>query len=98
MSNLESAHFVQKGEFVAEVVEEFMTITHIQSGRHRVCPDCLVKLVKTNRAFTIPHLHQAFINNVPSFKRVGRIPFLDIGESEDCLKSSIDPATSAAVL
>jgi len=98
MSNLESAQFVQKGEFVAEIIEQFMTITYIQSGRHGVCPDCFVKLVKTNRPFTVPHLHQAFVNNVPGFKRVGRIPFLEIGESEDCLKSSIDPATSAAVL
>jgi hypothetical protein len=75
-----------------------MTIAYIQSCWHRVCPDCLVKLVKTNSTFTIPHFHQTFVNKIPSFKPVGRVAFLNVGKSKYCLKSSIDPATSAAVL
>jgi hypothetical protein len=96
--NLEAHKLVKEGNFVAEKLDEFVRISNALAGRHmRRDLDTLVEWLQSLIAAASPNLCDTHFNGVLSILTPVGVSLLEIRNTENSLKCSVDPAGSILV-
>jgi hypothetical protein len=96
--NLEAHKLVKEGNFVTEELDEFVRISNALAGGHmRRDLDTLIEWLQSLVAAASPNFSNTHLNRVLSILTPVGVSLLEIGNTENSLKCSVDPAGSILV-
>ena len=97
VADLEATELIKEGQFIAHVLEQLVRVTDALAGGHHRRAHTFVEGLQTFVALAAPDFLKRFVDGRGIQSRFCNVACLDIRNTEEGLKSCVDPAGTALI-